>query len=425
MADQGRTAGRGRDGRRRRAVGAALAGLLLASGCTTAPAGTAPAATAPATPGATVRAIGATLDRRATAVLDHDADGYLAAIAPGATGLRTSQRRELANLADVPLSSWTYRVTRVREHGADRATADVELRYRIAGYDSAPVTADRVIDLERNGADGRWYIAADRAGKDSAPQLWQQGDVRVVRGSHSLVLGVGRTRQELRGIADTEDRAVLAVSAAWPDRWAGRVVVLVPATVEAMAGLLGAPVANYRDIAAVTTAQTGGRAPADRVIVNPQAYAVLGAFGQQVVLTHETTHVATRAHTSAATPTWLSEGFADWAAYRGEDRTAVQLAPELAEAVRAGELPAALPTDEEFAFGGDSARLARAYEGGWLACALIADHWGEKKLFAFYRAVGGHSGRDGAVEQALQEVLGTTPQDFTVRWREFLRSRLG
>ncbi|WP_326603222.1 hypothetical protein OG930_12365 [Streptomyces sp. NBC_01799] len=417
MADQGRTAGRGRDGRWR-AAGAALAALLLAASCT------APAATSPDT---TVRDVRATLDRRAAAVLDHDPDAYAATVAPGATGLRTAQRRELANLADVPLSSWTYSVTDVHEHGTDKATADVELRYRIAGYDSAPVTVDRVLDMERHGADGRWYIAADRAGKGSGRQLWQQGVVRVVRGAHSLVLGVGRTQEELRRIADTEDRAVPAVSAAWPEHWAARVVVIVPKTVDDMAGLLGAPVANYRGIAAVTTGETGGsgRTPADRVIVNPQAYAMLGTFGQRVVLTHETAHVATRARTSAATPTWLSEGFADWAAYRAEDRTPAQAAPELAEAVRRGELPAALPTDEDFRFGGDSGRLARAYEGGWLACALIADHWGEEKLFAFYRAVAGHSGRDGAVEQALHEVLGTTEQDFTARWREYLRSRLG
>ncbi|MET8326105.1 hypothetical protein [Streptomyces sp. NPDC005181] len=417
MADQGRTAGRGHRGRWR-AAGAALAVLLLASACT------APAVTAP---GTTVRDVRATLDRRAAAVLDHDPDAYAAVVAPGATGLRTAQRRELANLADVPLSSWTYSVTDVHEHGTDKATADVALRYRIAGYDSAPVTADRVLDLERHGADGRWYIAADRAGKDGGRQLWQQGDVQAVRGRHSLVLGVGRTQEELRRIADTEDRAVPAVSAAWPERWAARVVVIVPKTVDDMAGLLGSPVANYRGIAAVTTGETGGRGrtPADRVIVNPQAYAMLDTFGQRIVLTHETTHVATRARTSAATPTWLSEGFADWVAYRAEGRTAAQAAPELAEAVRLGELPAALPTYEDFRFGGDSGRLARAYEGGWLACALIADHWGEKKLFAFYGAVGGHSGRDGAVEQALHEVLGTNEQDFTARWQEYLRSRLG
>lgn len=395
-----------------------LAALLCAAACT------APADEAPDT---TARDIRATLDRRAAAVLHHDADAYVAVVDPDATALRGAQREEFGRLADVPLGTWTYRVTDLAAHGADRATADVRLGYRIEGYDSAPVSVDRVVDLERDPSDGRWYLTADRAADGGSEQLWEQGDVEAVRGTYSLVLGVGRSRDELKEIAATADRAVPDVSAAWPEHWAGRVVVLVPRTVTDMAELLGSPAANYRGIAAVTTGETGGsgKAPADRVIVNPEAYALLGAFGQRVVLTHETTHVATRTDTSAATPAWLSEGFADWAAYRDGRRTAAEIAPELGDAVSSGDVPAALPTDEDFGFAGDPDRLARAYEGGWLACELIAGQWGEEKLFAFYRAVGGHSGRDGAVEQALHEVLGTTPQDFTVRWREYLRSRFG
>ncbi|MFD9429123.1 hypothetical protein [Streptomyces sp. NPDC060054] len=397
-----------------------LAGLLLTSACA--------APDAPAT-GPTAREVGAVLDRRADAVLDHDPDAYLAALAPGATKLRATQRTELANLADIPLKSWTYEVKAVTEHGADKVTADVELRYRIAGYDTAPIATRRTLELTRSGAGDRWYITADRPGKGAADQLWQQGDVQVVRGRHSLVLGVGRDPGELRRVADTEDLAVPAVSAAWPQPWAGRVVVLVPDSVEDMAKLLGSPEASYRGIAAVTTGEVGGsgRSPAlaDRVIINPQAYAMLGTFGQRVVLTHETTHVATRPRTSTATPMWLSEGFADWTAYREEGRPAPEIAPELAEAVRRGELPAALPVDDDFAFGGDPGKLARAYEGGWLACALIADRWGEEKLIAFYEAVGDHPGRDGAVEQAMGEVLDTTPQDFTAYWRDYLSARLG
>ncbi|MEV6160416.1 hypothetical protein AB0L71_00525 [Streptomyces sp. NPDC052052] len=400
---------------------AVLAGLLLASGCA------APDADDGADRASTVHAVRATLDRRAAAVLDHDADAYAAVVDRKATGLRTAQRRELAHLADVPLASWTYRLTDLTEQGRDRVTADVRLRYRIKGYDAAPVSTDRVLDLARDGSDGRWYLVGDRAGEDGGPQLWQQGDVQVVRTGRSLVLGVGRTEQELRRIAREADRAVPAVSDAWPERWAGRVVVLVPHTVADMARLLGAPESDYRDIAAVTTGRTdgSGRAPADRVVVNPQAYGLLSTFGQRIVLTHEITHVATRARTSAATPTWLSEGFADWVAYRGEDRTAAQVAPELADEVRGGDLPSGLPTDEDFGFAGDPARLAKAYEGAWLACELIADHWGEKKLFAFYRAVQGDSGQDGAVRRALQDVLATSPQDFTARWREHLSARLG
>lgn len=399
-------------------MGAVIAGLLLASACA------APRDTAT---GVTALEIGATLDRRAAAVLDHDTDAYLAATDPGATAFRTAQRAELDNLADVPLESWAYRVKEVTRKGADRVTADVELRYRLKGYDDAPVSSARTVELVRHGDDGSWYIAADRAAQDTPEQLWQQGGVEVVRGAHSLVLGVGRRTGELRRIADTADRAVPAVDGAWPVPWAGRVVVLVPESVQDMAGLLDRPAASYRGIAAVTTGEVGGsgRRPADRVIVNPRAYGMLGEFGQRVVLTHETTHVATRADTSAATPVWLSEGFADFTAYRREARTAQELAPELTEAARRGELPARLPADGDFGFGGDAAVLARAYEGGWLACELIAEEWGEEELIAFYRSVGSRPAREGAVEHALRKVLDTTEEDFTARWREYLRDRLG
>lgn len=327
----------------------------------------------------------------------------------------------------MPLKSWTYDVKDITEQDGQWATADVELRYRIAGYDTAPVATRRVLELMRDGE--RWYITEDRPAKGASGQLWQQGDVEVVEGEHSIVLGVGRSENELRQVADTVDLAVPAVSDAWPRPWNRRVVVLVPDSVEDMAGLLGSPEASYRGIAAVTTGEVGGTgkrpAIADRVIVNPQAYATLGSFGQRIVLTHETTHVATRTSTSTATPVWLSEGFADWTAYRGEDRAADTVAPELAEAVRSGETPAGLPADPDFGFDGDPAKLAAAYEGGWLACELIAERWGKEKLIAFYETVGAHSGRDGAVEQALDAVLDTTPEQFTADWRDYLATRLG
>ncbi|MEV7842945.1 hypothetical protein AB0O50_03100 [Streptomyces cyaneofuscatus] len=418
MAVRGRDA-RGRRPRLpRRAAGLALAVLLTASAC---------AVPADADTTLTVREIDATLERRAAAVLARDPAGYLDALAPDAAKLRAAQRTELANLADVPLKSWSYEVKGITEEDGDWATAEVELRYRIDGYDTAPVAARRTLELMRDGE--RWYVSADRPAKGASDQLWHQGEVEVVRGAHSLVLGVGRPEEELRQIADTVDLAVPAVSDAWPQPWARRVVVLVPDSVESMAGLLGSPETSYRGIAAVTTGEAGttGKRPAlaDRVIVNPQAYASLGSFGQRVVLTHETTHVATRTSTSTATPVWLSEGFADWAAYRGEDRTPDLIAPELTGAVRAGDVPAGLPDDKDFGFDGDPAELARAYESAWMACELIAERWGQEKLTAFYAAVGAHPGRDGAVEQAMGSVLDTTPEEFTADWRDYLSARLG
>ncbi|MFE7380898.1 hypothetical protein ACFU9F_11080 [Streptomyces zhihengii] len=410
MAGQGRAARTAA----RRTAGLGLAVMLLLPACTS--------DTAPVDP--TADAVRRTLDARADAVVRHDRDAWLAVLDPGATALREAQGTEFDNLGDVPVGSWEYRVEGVR-HQDGRAVADTELRYRIDGYDPAPVVASRIVELTER--DGRWYITADRPGSGAPQQLWQQGDVEAVRGARSLVLGVGQDPERLRDLARAADLAVPAVGDAWPGEWAGRVVVLVPPSLEDMGRLLGAPAAGYRGIAAVTTGESGGGpdAPADRVVVNPEAYGLLGAFGQDVVLTHETVHVATRAHTSAATPMWLSEGFADWVAYRGSARGAEEIAPELRDAVRAGDLPATLPDDGSFSFGGDAEALARAYEGAWLACELIAERWGEERLTDVYRTVGEAEHRDGAVEHALARELGVTVEDFTAQWRDHLRERLG
>ncbi|MFC7796939.1 hypothetical protein [Streptomyces cinereoruber] len=371
---------------------------------------------------ATTREIQTLLDAHARALLARDEPAYRAALDPAyAPTALTVYRR----LAAVPLDGWSYRVTGVERTGPDRVTARAELGHRLRGHDRRPVTGARVLDLtERNG---RWYVTGERPAEGAPRQLWEQGDVAVVHGTRSLVLGAGRDRARLREIAAAADRAVPAVAGVWPEDWARRVVVLVPGSLDAMGQLLGAPGDSYRGIAAVTTGETkgGADAPADRVIVNPDAYGVLGDFGRQLVLTHETVHVATRTHTTPSTPIWLSEGFADWVAYRDADRTPAQAAPELRRAVQGGEPPVRLPEDADFSFGGDAESLARAYEGGWLACEMVAERWGEERLTAFYRAVGAHPGREGAVENALHDVLGTTPEEFTESWRTYVREQLG
>jgi hypothetical protein len=344
-----------------------------------------------------------TLDRRAAAVLHRDEGAFLAGVAPSA---RPAQRTVFRNLAQVPLAAWSYDI-RSRAGG----TARVDLRYRLRGYDTAPVVVASTLTLTRGG-----LIAAER---DSTPQLWDQGPVRAVGGAHSLVLGVGASRAVLRGYAADADRAVPAVSRVWGGGWPRRVVVEVPASLDRMAALLGAAPASYQGIAAVTTAELGGGAPvpADRVVVNPRAFAELSGLGRQVVFTHETTHVATRAVTGARTPLWLSEGAADWTAYRGAGRAPRRIAPELAADVAAGRVPRSLPSDTDF--GTTAAGLAQAYEGAWLACRLIADRWGADRLTALYRAAD-RTDQD----TALRRTLGVGLTDFTARWRAYVQREL-
>ncbi|MGW8779099.1 hypothetical protein ACWGNM_13620 [Streptomyces sp. NPDC055796] len=326
-----------------------------------------------------------------------------------------------AQLAGIPLEGWAYEVSAVRRSG-ERATARAELHYRLAGYDAAPAGSAREVLLSREGAQGgAWRVTGDRAAPGAPPQLWDQGPVEAVKGAHALVLGVGASPQTLSEIAAQAERAVPAASAAWPGAWAGRVVVLVPGSLERMAQLLGRPAAEYRGMGAVTTGRVGaGAAPADRVVVNPQGWAELSAAGRGVVLTHEVTHVATRAATTARTPLWLSEGFADWAAYRGGATTVQQAAPALGRAVRGGQLPAALPADGAFAFGGDPEALARAYEGAWLACRLIAAKWGDATLVRLYE----RAGRE-PLATALEETIGGDLPGLTLAWQASLRQELG
>ncbi|WFB09983.1 hypothetical protein LRS74_25275 [Streptomyces sp. LX-29] len=426
---------------RRTASSLAAVCVLLAGGLT--------GCGGPAAPDADRTGIQRMLDRRAAAVRDRDAAAFLATVDRDAVHYRSGQRRVFANLGDVPLRSWEYRLTgtggfRPVAGDGHRIAATVELRYRLTGYDTAPVITEQRLTLVRR--ERQWFVAgaagagatvsatrADGSGGAQRPaeQLWDQGDVEVVRGAHSLVLGVGQDRERLRSIAATADRAVPAVADAWNGKWARRVVIQVPASLERMAGLLGAPADGYRGIAAVTTGEIGGAgaAPADRVVVNPEAYGVLGEFGRQVVLTHETAHVATRPATTSSTPLWLSEGYADWVGYRATGRSPRAIAPELARAVDAGHAPRALPRSDDFRFGTEAVHLARAYEEGWLACRMIAESWGESKLVAFYRAVGastaqGPKAQQRAVEAALREVLGVGLDAFTAKWRAYVRGEL-
>lgn len=372
------------------------------------------------------RAIADLLRQRSAAVRDGDEAAYLRTVDPQSGPYRQQQRTVFRNLDALPLAAWTLRLddpAGATVPAAERTTADVRLTYRLRGYDTGDATADQRLEFVRR--DSRWYVAGPAPG--SRPQPWDQGPLTVVRGTHSLVLGAGHPEGRLRDIAAVADRAVPGVSAAWGGAWARRVVVLVPASQAAMGELLGAGPTAYAGVAAVTTGRHRDRTPADRVVVNPEAYDTLGTLGRRIVLTHETVHVATRADTSPATPLWLSEGFADWVAFRATGRDPRQGAPELARAVAAGRLPRSLPADADFTrpAGGDGDRVAEAYGEAWLAARMVADEWTPDRLVALYRAVGGAESREQAVGPALRAELGVDLGEFTARWRTYLEREVG
>ena len=397
--------------------------------------GVAPAVDVDAARAAAVRSL---LAARATAVRSRDRAAWLATVDPSARAFRDRQGNLFDALGGVPLSDWTYRLD--PEGGApDRPDLDelrgpgwwapqVTLTYRITGYDVAPtVELQRLTFVPRAGG---WFVAADDdfagAGKDTARGIWDAGPVSVVRGTSCIVLGHPGSRSLMRRVAASVDAAVPRVTAVWGPAWSQKVVVLVPSSQSELSRIVGGT-GDYSQIAAVATAElnsaaTGYHPVGDRIVINPSNFLKLGSLGRRVVLTHEVTHVATRAATGPAAPTWLVEGLADYVGYLGVGVTYAVSAQELRDAVRAGHLPSALPSDHDF--DGTNPDLAQVYEQAWTAVSLIAETYGRDGLLRFYRAVGQAEETSSAVDDAFRAALGTDLASFTESWRRDLPTRL-
>lgn len=418
-------------------AGAALLAVVLAIVLTRC-AMTSSAQAAP--PEAKVRAaVTTTLAARTAAVAAHDKDAYLATDAGGA--FKTADAQVFDNLMALPLASWSL-TPAADQSAAKRARVQhlyqVTESYELSGVDYKPVTDTRYLTFVEQG--GKWLLSSDPDGAASGPhadtgfdqggqildqgiQIWDQGAVSVVHGSRSLVIGLGG-EQRLKPFADLADHAAAKAAAVWGAAgWKGDVVVLVPTTQAQVETLLNSGAGSLTGVVAITAGEGGQAltaAPASRVLVNPEAFDGEAPDAWQFFLDHELTHVATRAWTTPSVPLWLSEGAADYTGYLSSSITADRRFQELANAVsQSAWQPQALPATGDFAGSGDA--VSRTYQISNLACALIAQRYGQAKLVAFYKAVGtAPAGTADPVDHAFRTVLGLTTAEFTVKWRAFV-----
>lgn len=377
------------------------------------------------------------LVRRADAVVAKDRAAFLATVDPEDAELGTKEKTWFDNLDEVPLARWGYSLApqedhklpaavtkRVAELAPDSFGSFVDVALRIEGYDNADSRHEEILTFTPRA--GRWYLS----GRYAAPgrgnrQLWDVGKVHALATDHALVLGLPRT-VELESIADEVERSVPRVDAVWGRDWARQVLVLVTRTEDEMSELLGGKASSYSQLAAITRGELGvpeGTAAAERVVINPRAYAELSDVGRRVIMAHEITHVAVRSVTQDWTPMWLAEGFADYIGYRGTGLTAAFIAQELAEDLRGGYLPTSLPADSSFETTNE--RLPQAYEMAWLACRMIVEKYGGAGvLLDFVRAAGMPEGGPASVQAAFELVLRTSPAQFTHAWRDYLQATL-
>lgn len=371
------------------------------------------------------------LSERAAAVLARDRQRFAATLDSPRSGFGLRQLELFDALARLPLGSFAYgtpevapalSAERAAQVGPQAWVARIRGRYTLEGYDRAPREFETHLTAVHR-PDG-WRLADDSDG-GTQPQLWDLPDLRVLRSPTTLVVGSGAV-PDLESYLRLGDAAVRSVDTVWPAPWGSRLVLVVPASAAQMAAQLGQESAQVEQVAAVTdgSVDADGRAGADRVVVNPQAFARLQPSGRQVVVTHESAHVAFRASTDRPVPLWLSEGMADYIGYRGLEMGRTRVAADVLAQVRAGTGPRALPGERDF--DPASTTIAPSYNAAWLAVSLIADEHGEDALVRFYRhaatgaGAGGPGDPDANTEDAFAEVLGTTTEAFTDRWLAYL-----
>ena len=301
-----------------------------------------------------------------------------------------------------------------RALGEHAWVGDVALEWRIGGYDSSVSS----MEVSFTFVDSPGGAAFGSAGGDygKAAPLWLLDRLAVAQSRRALVAIADRT--QLSRYNRLANEAVRDVREVLP-RWRGRLVVEVPASVDELDHLLEAKPGTYDSIAAVTATVDGSMSPSSpvHILVNPKIFGDLGEDGSQIVMSHEATHVAMNAATSTM-PLWLLEGFADYVALARSDLPVSVTASQILGEVRRQGPPRSLPGAHEF----DPANklLGTSYEAAWLACRLLAQQHGERRLVKFYEDVDSGSSIGAAFDE-----LGTTEAEFTQQWRAYLRELAG
>ncbi|RNL79077.1 hypothetical protein [Nocardioides marmorisolisilvae] len=292
-----------------------------------------------------------------------------------------------------------------------RGTVDVE--YRLRDWDVKPTQVETTFVFAPTDTG---QAVVDIGGTEGRTPVWLTGPVTALSAGRTLVIDRSAGADRFLRLAR---KALVDVGRVLPD-WHGKLVIEVPESEDGLERALGATAGQYANIAAVTASVDGSlvRSSPVHVFINPQVFAGLGRRGSQVVISHESTHVATGA-TFASMPTWLLEGFADYVALVHANIPVSTAASQILSRIRKDGPPDHLPTTAELDPSANG--LGATYEEAWLATRFIGREYGEAKLVRFYYAVS--DGTD--VAHAFTTVLGTTEAAFVKQWRADLRDLAG
>ncbi|MER7008926.1 hypothetical protein ABT297_38595 [Dactylosporangium sp. NPDC000555] len=375
------------------------------------------------------KAIDDVLTRHAAAVRSKSLDAWMADVDQSDPGFAQRQRQEFENLTKLPLAEFSFERTVQparkmaaylpsqlfdRYHAAARVIA-VTVRHRIDGVDSVPVATPWLAVF--GYADGRWVIAGDGVGKamptGAEGQPWDAGEpISVVRNDRVVAVlsaGAADNGKALLQLAETGLRQVAQVR---PSGWDGKVLLTAVSnkqifdtyfaeSQDRVARVAAIAVPYYSSVTEWSARPTYATT---RVVFNPAELTAPKAELQHD-LTHEFTHAAMGPVTGPHTPRWVVEGFAEYVAYKDGKYNAAGIRAVI------GDLSIdKFPADKQFY------EEPRNYVGGWLACRMIAETFGEAKLIAFYEGFM----RMSEIDSVSREVLGVGRDQLEQQWRDYV-----
>ena len=349
------------------------------------------------------------LKRRAQAVLRHDKAAFLADVDPGNAGLRRRQARFFDNLTALPLQTFTLQApgaTWPSDFAAARFRRTAYIPYveqglQLRGFDPVPVTSNYALTFAQ--VDGGLRIVsdddlADRESDRARNAPWDTTRIVVRRSKDALGIFDEASQASAGRIMSWTEQSLATVRRDVPEKWRGDVVVYALSS-ERLLRRMGT---RFLDRAAIAfpvfdDSDNPTRRVATRVLINPK-YLPRNEIEGTYLLTHEITHVAL-ASTSAATPTWVQEGMADYVATRGAAPS--RWLPTEATAARARKGADAMPASTFF--GDDDPGFD--YDLSLAACAYLARRFGEDRLWAFLDRLTEAGRTDGDAEGHVDPVL--------------------
>jgi hypothetical protein len=370
-------------------------------------------------------AVTALLHKRADAVRASDKAAFMADIATTDPAFVKRQQVIFDNLTKLPLAELSFALEPQQQYDSliDTSLAaryrslvramGVTVHYRIDGVDSTTVAAPWVPVF--GFADDRWQLIGELADRSlpygTRGQPWDGGPIEVVKSARvvAIVSADDATRAKL--LLDRSEAGLSKIAKVRPSGWDGKVVLIAVQDQRIFDAYFGDSPERVAKVAAiavpyydrVTDWHETPQYATTRVVFNPQE---LSAEDSELShdLTHEFTHAAMGPVTSAYTPRWIVEGFAEYVAYKG-----IAIAPSaLSSALKDSDVSRGFPAD------GDFYSNSHNYVTAWVACRMIAEKYGEKKLIAYYESFM----RAPSADANAQATLGVNLATLTTQWQD-------